>query len=216
MKAYFITAPLGALLALAGIAMVKSAPSIDILDGASAAIPTRHPVTEEMKKAAASLKRTPAPLLTAKDYLGNNYQIDILKQGYPTLLIFIKSGCPCSIDAQPIFNNIAAAYGPHARFIGIYDGDSTDAKAFAEFNKVTFPIITDEKNAWVKAYKMVASASMALVDGKGQIVEVWPGYSQSIMRQSNFLLGTLTDQGPQEFDYSKAPKDLTAGCAFEL
>lgn len=216
MKAYWITIPLGLAFAVGGLALVNSAPRTAELGDAQRAIPSRYPVTDEMRKAAASLKLTKAPELVATDYLGNNYENNVLKQGYPTLIFFIKSGCPCSMDAQPIFNNMAKAFGPNARFLGVFDDNAVEAKAFANLNQVTFPILLDQKHDWIEAYKMTASASMALVDGKGQIVQVWPGYSQSIIRQANFLLGTLAGCGPQEFDYSMAPKELTAGCEFIL
>ena len=177
-------------------------------------IPTRHPVTPAMEKAAASLKRTPAPDFRLNDQDGQQVNLSDFKRGKPTVLFFIKDGCPCSIEAQMIFNNLAKAYGGDAQFFGVINTDAQGATQFIQSNTIPFRLITDPTKAMIAAYKMEASASMALIDGDGQIVEVWPGYSRDALRQLNFLTGTLAKTGPREFDDRDAPEKLTAGCAF--
>lgn len=178
------------------------------------AIPTRHPVTPEMEKAAAALKRTPAPKFMLTDHDSHQVGTGDLQLGKPSVLFFIKDGCPCSIEAQPVFNSLAKAYGGDAQFFGVIDSDTQAATAFVQANIVPFRMICDPKKGLMKGFQIQASASMALVDGKGQIVQIWPGYSQETMRQLNFLLGTLAKTGPREFDDADAPKTPTAGCTY--
>lgn len=177
-------------------------------------IPSRHPVTKEMEAAAASLKRTPAPSFMLVDQDSNQIGLPDLKKGKPSVLFFIKDECPCSIEAQPIFSRLAKAFGGDAQFFGVIDADPSKAAAYAQANVVTFPVICDPKKGLATSFKMTASASIALVDGSGSIVKAWPGYNRDVLRQLNFLLGTLSKVGPKEFDDSDAPTELTAGCAF--
>lgn len=205
--------PLGGLFALVGAGLMVLAPQHQ--NGwNSYAIPTRHPVTPEMKQAAASLERKPAPDFTLSDQDGVQVTRADLKGGKPSVLFFIKDGCPCSIEAQPIFNDLARAYGGDAQFFGVIDGHAQEATTYLQANTVPFRLITDPTKGLMRAFKMEASASMALVDGNGQIVQVWPGYSKSTLRQLNFLLGALAKVPPREFNDRDAPEELTAGCSF--
>lgn len=167
-----------------------------------------------MEAAVASLKKTPVPSFMLVDQDSNQFGTPSLKGGKPSVLYFIKDGCPCSIEAQPLFNLIASGFGGDANFFGVIDADPKAAQAYAQANAVVYPIICDPQKGLPKSFKIVSSASFALVDGRGMIVKVWAGYNRDALRQLNFLLGTLTQTGPREFDDSAAPKDMTAGCAY--
>lgn len=203
-------------MALTGVLLANWKPSgAIVLDKNPVDISTRHPVTADMKANAAKLARTPIPKFSEKDPDGNLYTESDLSLGKPAILIFVKNGCPCSIEAQPIFNDMARAFGGDAKFFALIDADDRESAAYADYNKMPFPIITDPDLSVIGAFKMTASAGFALLDGKGNVAKVWPGYSKEILREANMLLGTMSGVGPREFDDKAAPDELTAGCAFE-
>lgn len=203
-------------IAACGITLMIVKPNKNlVVDEMPKDIVTRHPVTEEMKKAAAALERKPVQQFREVDSEGVPFELGDLKSGTPSILVFVKNECPCSIEAQPIFNAMARAYGGDAKFFCIMDAGQRDADAFGTLEKVPFPVVCDADESIIKAFDIQASASFALIDGNGQIARIWPGYSQTDLRQANVLLGTLAKCGPKEFDDSKAPKELTAGCTFE-
>ena len=196
-----------------GFVLMRSTPP-DSSNSRAYNIPTRHPVTPEMEKAAASLKRTPLPDLTLPDIDGRLYGKTEMSKGKPSVIFFIKNNCPCSIEAQPIFNNIAKAYAGDANFYAVIDDSADEADKYAMTNMVPFPVLLDPKKKLISALKLVASASYVLVDGEGKVVQLWPGYSKKTIRNVNFLLGALSKSGARDVDDSEAPEKLTAGCAF--
>lgn len=210
----FVAIPCSILIATGGLWLMQLARVTQTKGQTPYSIPTRHPVTKEMELAAASLKRTPAPSFMLVDQDSRQIGTPDLKEGKPSVLVFIKDECPCSIEAQPIFNSIAKAFGGDAQFFGVIDALPQAAAHYAQANVVPYPIICDPKASLPKSFKLVASASIALVDGNGSVVKAWPGYSRDVLRQLNLLLGTLSKAGPKEFDDSDAPKEMTAGCTF--
>lgn len=176
----------------------------------------RHDVTEEMQKAADALERTPMPSINEVDHEAHPVLSGDFKSGIPTVLVFVKNECPCSLEAQPFFNRMAKAFGGDVQFMAAIDADSRDAAAYAEFTVTPYRVLADQDMSTIKAMGAQASASVALIDGNGQVVKVWAGYSASILRQINFLAGTLAKTGPVEFDQAGAPEQLTAGCAYEF
>lgn len=216
MRVLWITLPLSGLIAAAGFTLMKSGSNVHYSDKPLQLLETRHPVTPEMEAAAASLKRTPLPNFSEVDLDGEKVTPADFRTGKPSVLIFVKNECPCSVEAQPFFNAMAKAFGGNAQFFSVFDGEKRDGEAFVEYGVVPYRMILDTDFSLIQQFKMTASASLALIDGDGQVVQVWPGYSQDILRQLNMLLGTLSKVGPQEFEHSDAPKELTAGCAFEI
>lgn len=199
-----------------GVYLMNYQPPAVVLDSKPLDTSTRHAVTKEMQAAADKLSKTPLPKFSLKDLDGLSVSEAQFRRQKPTILVFIKNSCPCSIDAQPIFNAMAVAYGADAQFFGVINGPLRDAQGYASYNRVPFPMILDERYELIQKFNIEASASLALVDGNGQIRQVWPGYSKSVLRQVNFLLGAMAGTGPKEYDDSVAPEKLTAGCAFDF
>ncbi len=209
-----VTIPLSLAIAAGGFALMKVASDGNNLGRTNYAIPTRHPVTPEMVKAASALKLKPAPKFQLVDHESRQVGSADLASGKPSVLFFVKDECPCSIEAQPIFNNLARAFGGDAQFFGVTDADPAAATQFVQANVVPFRMICDPRKGLMKSFHMEASASMVLLDGKGNVAQAWAGYSQDALRQLNVLLGTLSGSGVREFDDRDAPKTLTAGCAY--
>jgi len=216
MRLIHVAVPVGIAFGIAGLVLLAMAPRGATASSGFNVIPSRHPVTPEMKAAAEALKRRPLPSFTVPDNEGELVSAVTMNGRKPSIIFFVKDECPCSIEAQPVFNRLASAYGGDVQFFGVIDGPQSVAHQFVLSNAVPFSMLADKDHQIIQGFNMRASAGIALVDQSGQIVEVWPGYSKSALRQVNFLLGTLVGSGPREFDDREAPEELTAGCAFTL
>lgn len=91
----------------------------------------KHVVTPSMAEASRGMVFRQAPAFTLKATDGAEYSLGELIREGPLLLTFIKIGCPCSEAAQPFFNRLRAAY-PHARILGVIDGDLGPANLWAK------------------------------------------------------------------------------------
>lgn len=215
MKLTFVAIPLSLVMAGTGWWLSTRPRGAVVLEEVPLDISTRHPVTDDMQRAAASLSKSPLAPINELDLKGAKVTTAQFKQGQPTVMVFIKNSCPCSIDAQPFFNELSRMYGNKVQFWGVINGEKKDAEAYVRYNRVPFPAMVDTDQSVIKAFGIKASASLALVDGNGEIRQVWPGYSQAVLRQVNFLLAGLTASAPVNLDDRNAPEKLTAGCPFE-
>ena len=143
--------------------------------------PGKHLVTTKMLETTKMMTDVTAPTVRAEATDGSFYDIKELTRDGPAVLVFIKDGCPCSHAAQPFFNLLFDAYGEHARFFGVFDGDVTAAKKWAKQNLVEFPILSDPDLRAVREYKAENSAYVALIAKGGRIEKLWPGYSADML-----------------------------------
>lgn len=215
MRLAMVSVPFSLALVGAGVWLGTRPPQARVIDHVPLDITTRHPVTEAMREAAEKLSRTPLQPIAEKDLKGAAITTAQFEKGKPTVFVFIKNTCPCSIDAQPFFNALSQAYQDKVQFWGVINGETRDAAAYVRYNRVPFPAMVDTDQSVIKDFNIAASASLALIDGDGNIRQVWPGYSQAVLRQLNFLLAGMTGGTPREIDDREAPQKLTAGCSFE-
>lgn len=173
----------------------------------------RHPVTPEMLKAAGAMSTKAAPFFERKDLRGQDVRIGGAGER-PQFVYFILSGCPCSVDVQPLFNKMAARYGDKADFIGVINVGPEKAKDYAGENTVLHPIVSEPGLQVMKAYGAKQSVYSALVRPDGTIERMWPGYSESMLHELNRRLAQLTGIKEEAFDAKYAPKELASGCFF--
>src|ERR1044072_7539062 len=69
----------------------------------------RHPINAEMVAEAKAMSKKPAPFFKVKD--AHDLDVHIGRQGKkPQFVYFILDGCPCSLDAQPLYNKLYLRY----------------------------------------------------------------------------------------------------------
>ncbi len=178
-------------------------------------VPARHVVTPSMAEASRGMVLRQAPAFTLKATDGAEYSLGELIREGPLLLTFIKIGCPCSEAAQPYFNRLRAAY-PHARILGVIDGDHGPANLWAKKIRVSYPLLLDPNLQLVRAYGVENSAYVVLVDQKGQIMMHWPGYSASMLQELGATLAGLTRSAVRPIDTLDAPVEFYSGCPYDL
>jgi peroxiredoxin len=175
----------------------------------------KHVVTPEMLAHTEKAANTAAPTFQAEATDGKTYDLAALTREGPIALVFIKEGCPCSIDSQPYFNRLFAAYGARVPFFGVIDGPVNRAGKWARVNHADFPILSDEDLTIVHDYKAESSAYMALVAKGGTIEKLWPGYSVEMLEDASARLAKLAGLDVQPIDTTAAPTDeMLTGCPF--
>lgn len=169
----------------------------------------KHFVTARMELESKAAANKVAPAFTRKDPYGT--EVSVGKGPRPQFVLFIKRGCPCSIDAQVLFSRLALKFKDSVEFVGIID---KDGKEFATQFKASFPVVEEPSLGLMKAFDARASVYCALVARNGHIVKMWPGYSGPWMKEMNALLSKAAAVKETPFDPQYAPEEKTSGCPF--
>jgi hypothetical protein len=219
MKLATFFVPLGVSLAVAGGIMVyvglkpASAAELDRAAMANIVNEVRHPVSDQMLLQAKSMSERAAPFFKVKDVHGIDVQIG--GQGKrPQFIYFILDGCPCSLDAQPLFNRMYQRYKDKVDFIGVINAGKEKALDYAGTTTTLHPIVCSENVAINKAFTARQSTYSLVVRSDGVIEKMWPGYSQTTLHELNTVLAKLTGGKDEPFDAAYAPQKMASGCYF--
>ena len=132
----------------------------------------------------------------------------------PLVLVFIKRGCPCSVEFQPFFHRLEQRYRDAADFVGVIDADADSARAYAAANKVPYRVLADPDRAIIARFEARNGGYVALLGGNGQLDTLWPGCSAEMMRALGRRIAALRAIEERSLDVSNLPKVLTTGCPF--
>lgn len=174
----------------------------------------RHVITTQMERIASGMLKNPAPAFDVPDMNGGKISLDSLINDRPLLIYFVKDGCPCSIDLDPILQKMYKKYDGRVNFAAVIDKDAATAVKWAHDNGTPYPIIPDPSLKIIKGFHVIASAFSALVNKKGEVVKMWPGYNQDLLKDMNEHIAKELGEKPTPFDTMYAPKEKAAGCAF--
>lgn len=205
-----------ALLGASVYAYVRSGGRLRPAPAVASAEPEKHRVTPAMLAATDAMTARTVPPLTARGTDGESYDLAEIAGRGPLVLVFIKDGCPCSVDAQPFFDRLHAAYGREARFLGVIDIDADGARAWGQRNRTTFPLLIDADLAIARAFRAESSAYMAVVARGGAIDHLYPGYSESMLAEAGARIARLAGVEARPIDAAGAPEELSTGCPFGL
>lgn len=167
-----------------------------------------------MELEADAMKNRRAPEATVPTNLGTTFHVAPDNAFRPQFVLFIKQGCPCSVDAQPFYNRLARKFTGKIDFVGVIDADAAGAKSYATQFLCAFPVIADPGFSLIHGFKALGAVFSALVARNGHIVKMWPGYNVDMLGQMNQLLSEESGIKETYFDPQYAPKVKTAGCAF--
>ncbi|HWD41972.1 MAG TPA: hypothetical protein VG944_24240 [Fimbriimonas sp.] len=174
-----------------------------------------HVITRQMEIETAAMANHRAPDLTGISDQNKPIKLAPDNAPRPQFVLFIKDECPCSVNAQPIFNDLSRKYKGSVDFYGVIDGDVAKAKNYAGQFSVAFPVIGDKDLKIIHAYEAKAGVYSALIARNGHIVKMWPGYCVDILKEMNDLLSQTAGIKTTPFDPEYAPTKRAAGCAFE-
>lgn len=174
----------------------------------------RHLVTSAMDLLVGSWQRKDAPRFVTADYEGTKVEISGT-QSRPQFVYFIKDGCPCSFEVEPLFKSLARKYKGKIDFIGVIDKGNKEARQWSTDLLVEHPIVPDPKLEIISAFGATNSAFSALVSAEGKVVQMWPGYSRAILQEMNVQMANELNLKATSFDPQWAPVKRSAGCVFE-
>ena len=132
----------------------------------------------------------------------------------PLVLVFIKRGCPCSVEFQPFFHRLEERYRDAADFVGVIDADADSARAYAAANKVPYRVLADPDRALIARLEARNGGYVALLGENSQLDTLWPGCSAEMMRALGRRIAALRALEERSLDVSNLPKVLTTGCPF--
>jgi peroxiredoxin len=137
-----------------------------------------------------------------------------LSGGRPVVLIFIKRECPCSVEFQPFFSRLERAYRGRARFAAVIDAPVPEARAWAQGNRVSYPLVADPGQQIIARFRARHSAYVALLTRDGVLATLWPGCSVDMMRELSSRVARMAGVPEQRVDFTGMPRALTTGCPF--
>ena len=132
----------------------------------------------------------------------------------PLVLVFIKRGCPCSVEFEPFFHRLEKEYRDAAQFAGVIDADADLAREYAAANKVPYRVLADPDRAIITRFEAKHGGYVALLGVDGHIDTLWPGCSAEMMRNLGRHIAALRALAERPLDVSDMPKILTTGCPF--
>jgi peroxiredoxin len=176
--------------------------------------PERHYVTpRQLLDSGSVARRSVVPLrATAND--GREVDWEQLSGGQPVVVVFIKDGCPCSVEFEPFFLRVEKAYHGQARFVGVIDAPVEVARRYAEANRVPYPILADPQHTLIRRFQAANAAYVALVSPEGIVETLWPGCSAEMLRDLSARIAALAKVEEPALDVTGMPGPLTTGCPF--
>jgi peroxiredoxin len=156
----------------------------------------------------------PLPKFSAKASDGKTYSsTELVKK--PTVVFFLKAGCPHNPKSAPLLNKLKAAIGPKVNFVAVTNLTQAEAAKYAKELGTSFPLLADADKKIVKGFGVSNSLDFALLcpDDK-KVAKTWHGYNRKIMGE--FLTELANHKGPKKvaFDLNSVPKGLQSGCGF--
>jgi peroxiredoxin len=139
---------------------------------------------------------------------------DDLSAGRPIVVVFIKDGCPCSIEFEPFFHRVARAFAEHVQFVGVIDGACDVASAYVAANDVPYPVLADPDRALIRDFAAKNAAYVALVSAEGIVDAMWPGCSAEMMQDLCGKMAARVGINEPPIDFLGMPGPLTTGCPF--
>jgi hypothetical protein len=179
-------------------------------------MPPKHPVTPNQLAASNAVVQRVIDDLVVTDAEGRSLDWPALSEGRPVVIVFIKVGCPCSVEFEPYFHRLAEAYRGAVRFVGIIDGDGARARRYAETNSVPYPIIADPETRLIGRFDAKNGGYAALLRPEGIVAGFWPGFSRDAMADLGRRIAGLVSVAEHAIDTRGLPVKLTTGCPFDL
>jgi peroxiredoxin len=184
--------------------------------------PQVHYVTPRQLTSTAALAATTVSVLTATTDSDQRFTWPAPDDRRPLLLVFIKKGCPCSVEMEPFFHRLAHAYGDVVHFAGVIDADVNTAQRYAEASATPYPILADEAQQIIHRFQAENGAYVALValhetpgaQGAPAINSIWPGCSAEMFIQIGRRIAAAAGVAERPLDASGLPSAPVTGCPF--
>jgi hypothetical protein len=176
-----------------------------------------HYVTPRQLTSSGALAATALPILTATTDRDERFTWPRPEERRPLLLVFIKAGCPCSVELEPFFHRLQRAYADVAVFVGVIDADVATARRYAEANATPYAILADAQRQLIQRLHAENGAYVALLTAapnEATVDSLWPGCSGELVTQMGRRLAALAGVAERPLDVSGLPSAPITGCPF--
>lgn len=133
----------------------------------------------------------------------------------PSVVVFLKKGCPCNPDAAKNLNKLVGDLGDSAQVVAFINSDLKGAQEESKTLKAKFLIIPDEKKTVIAGCGATRSLDFTVVatTDAPRFPKLWNGYSSGTMNEA---LEIVVKHGKtlKKWDVSVFPKEAVAGCGF--
>jgi hypothetical protein len=183
--------------------------------------PEVHYVTPRQLTDTAALATTTVPVLTATTDRDQSFTWPLPDDRRPLLLVFIKQGCPCSVELEPFFHRLERAYSDVVRVAGVIDAEVPTARRYAEANATPYPILADPQRQLIHRLRAENGAYVALLALPGvgapagpAIDSLWPGCSAEMFTQMGRRIAVTVGVAERSLVVSDLPSAAVTGCPF--
>ncbi len=162
----------GLLLGLAaGLLIFHGVPASQAVAVASPQPSPRAAAASETMPAPAPVVGAPAPDFTLADLSGTQVSLSDFK-GQVVLLNFWATWCPpCKLEMPTLQQHYVDFKDQGLVVVGVEAGEpKAEVQAFAAEQRLTFPILADEKSAVTDQYRVLALPTTFVIDRQGVIV----------------------------------------------
>ena len=171
-------------------------------------------VTEQMIAETEAKANALEPTIHATDATGKPVTIGSHDGSRPQYVYFVREGCPCSFDAEPLFHDLYKQFKGQIDFVSVTNGDADKAKRWNSELAVPYAVISDPKEDIIHAYGAKAAVYSVLISKDGHVAKMWPGYSKGMLLEMNSLMARIAGVPEKHFDTKYAPLTKATGCAF--
>jgi peroxiredoxin len=198
-----------------GAAFLRAGPEVAPPPSASAqrGPPVHYVAPSQLVESNAMVRRV-VDDLEGEAHDGRRLRWAQISGGLPVVIVFIKSGCPCSIDFEPYFHRVEASYRGVVRFVGVIDASIDAARRYATEQHVPYPILADPSRSIIRRFDAKNGCYVALLSAKGVIDGYWPGSSAEALHELGHRIATMTHTSERALDVSGMPNALTTGCHY--
>lgn len=137
-----------------------------------------------------------------------------ISAGLPVVMVFIKNGCPCSIEFEPYFHRVEEAYRGVVRFVGVIDADVASARRYAIEHHVPYPVLADADRKIIRRFRAKNGCYVAVLTADGVIDGYWPGSSEDALLELGRRIAKSSAMAERSLDVTGMPKALTTGCHY--
>lgn len=155
----------------------------------------------------------PLPSFSLSASNGKTYTKEMLS-AKPTVVVFLKAGCPHNPKATVDFNRFMTSIGKNVNFVAVTNLDAAAASKYAKELKANFPLLADKNGKLVAAFGATKSLDLGVICSKDKkIVKTWSGYSQQTLKE---IVAALPQHGGKALKLSFAgyPAKRQSGCSF--
>lgn len=179
------------LLKVLGVAVVSAAVCGALLNA--------NPVTGTVKKG------DKAPAFSATGTDGKTHTLASLSKTGPVFLYFIKEGCPVNHRAAPHMTKTFDAYKAKGTLVGVYNGDTADAKKWASQYGAKYVLLADPDMKIIQSYGAPYSPFLIEVGKDGKVAEVLEGLSSKELDKFNKSYAKSINMAAISSDWKGAP-----------